>query len=113
VGGTGGGTGGGAPCGGETCPFDKIECCQSTNVTSALAVGDSITTNVCNADPFTCAVCRQGGGACSGFCQNIGSELAICLECVIENCSGLYLTVKASCGSGCADFDSCMAGCGS
>lgn len=110
---SGGGTGGGAPCSGDTCPFDKIQCCQSTNVGSALAVGNSITSQVCNADPFTCGVCRQGGGACSAFCQGVSSEFAVCLECIIENCSGLYLTVKGACGSACSDFDGCMAGCGS
>lgn len=110
---SGGGTGGGVPCSGEACAFDKIQCCQSTNVSSALAVGNSITSEVCNADQFTCAVCRQGGGACSAFCQGVSSEFAVCLECVIEECSGLYLGVKGACGSACSDFDACMAGCGS
>jgi hypothetical protein len=110
---TGGGTGGGTPCSSDACPFEKIQCCQSTNVTSAVAVGNSIQSEVCEADPFTCAVCRQGGGACSAFCQNVGSEFAVCLDCIIENCSGLYVGVKAACGSACSDFDSCMAGCGS
>lgn len=39
--------------------------------------------------------------------------LASCLKCIIENCAGLYLSVKGDCGSSCTDFDTCMAGCGS
>jgi hypothetical protein len=107
------GGGGGPPCSTRQCAFDKIECCQSTNVTSAAAVGNSIDSEVCQAEPFTCAICREGGGACSFFCGGIAAEFAICLECIIENCSGMYLAVKGACGAACSEFDTCMAGCGS